>query len=143
MDLANEVKSGKVHTILLDEDTELELNENNLLVTMQGKEGYSFAGEGQIGVMLDTTITEELREEGYLREVLSKIQNIRKDSGFEVMDNIDLYVSGDKTVIDVIKKNEEQIKKETLALNIKYDEDVEYTELNINGLKLNMRVVKK
>ena len=110
---------------------------------MQGKEGYSFAGEGQIGVMLDTTITDELREEGYLREVLSKVQNMRKDSGFEVMDNIDLYVSGDKTVIDVIKKYEEEIKKETLALEVKYDDkNADYKEANINGLKLVMDVKK-
>ena len=63
---------------------ELELNSDNLLVMMQGKEGYSFAGEGEIGVMLDTTITKELKEEGYLREVLSKVQNMRKDSGFNL-----------------------------------------------------------
>ena len=144
LDLANTVKSGKGYVIMLDEDTELELNSDNLLVMMQGKDGYSFAGEGEIGVMLDTTITKELKEEGYLREVLSKVQNMRKESGFEVMDNIDLYVSGSKEVMDVIKANEQEIKKDTLALNIKYDEEnSNYKDMSINGLPLKIAVVKK
>lgn len=144
LDLANTVKSGKGYVIMLDEDTELELNSDNLLVMMQGKDGYSFAGEGEIGVMLDTTITKELKEEGYLREVLSKVQNMRKESGFEVMDNIDLYVSGSKEVMDVIKANEQEIKKDTLALSIKYDEEnSDYKDMSINGVPLKIAVVKK
>ena len=144
LNLANTVKSGKGYVIMLDEDTELELNSDNLLVMMQGKDGYSFAGEGEIGVMLDTTITKELKEEGYLREVLSKVQNMRKESGFEVMDNIDLYVSGSKEVMDVIKANEQEIKKDTLALSIKYDEEnSNYKDMSINGLPLKIAVVKK
>ena len=144
LDLANTVKSGKGYVIMLDEDTELELNSDNLLVMMQGKDGYSFAGEGEIGVMLDTTITKELKEEGYLREVLSKVQNMRKESGFEVMDNIDLYVSGSKEVMDVIKANEQEIKKDTLALSIKYEEEnSSYKDMSINGLPLKIAVVKK
>lgn len=144
LDLANTVKSGKGYVIMLDEDTELELNSDNLLVMMQGKDGYSFAGEGEIGVMLDTTITKELKEEGYLREVLSKVQNMRKESGFEVMDNIYLYVSGSKEVMDVIKANEQEIKKDTLALSIKYDEEnSNYKDMSINGLPLKIAVVKK
>ena len=144
LDLANTVKSGKGYVIMLDEDTELELNSDNLLVMMQGKDGYSFAGEGEIGVMLDTTITKELKEEGYLREVLSKVQNMRKESGFEVMDNIYLYVSGSKEVMDVVKANEQEIKKDTLALSIKYDEEnSNYKDMSINGLPLKIAVVKK
>ena len=144
LDLANTVKSGKGYVIMLDEDTELELNSDNLLVMMQGQDGYSFAGEGEIGVMLDTTITKELKEEGYLREVLSKVQNMRKESGFEVMDNIYLYVSGSKEVMDVIKANEQEIKKDTLALSIKYDEEnSNYKDMSINGLPLKIAVVKK
>ena len=56
--------------------TQIELTSENLLVTMQGKEGFAFAGEGEIGVVLDTTITPELKEEGYVREILSKVQNM-------------------------------------------------------------------
>ena len=77
MDLANTVKNGGVEYIEID-DTQIGLNAENLLVTMQGKEGFAFSGEGEIGVVLDTTITPELAEEGILREVLSKVQNMRK-----------------------------------------------------------------
>ena len=80
---------------------------------MNGLEGFAFAGEGEIGVLLDTTITEELKEEGHVREILSKVQNMRKDSGFEVADKIKLYVSGNEALEAVIKKFEDTIKKET------------------------------
>ena len=120
MDLANKVKAGKVETIFVD-DTEIALDSNNLLITMQGKEGYAFAGEGEVGVVLDTTITPELKEEGYLREILSKVQNMRKDKGFEVLDKINLYVSGNDMLEEVVKKYADEIKRETLALNIEYN----------------------
>ena len=72
MNLASTVKNGGVECIEID-NTEIELNANNLLITMQGKEGFAFSGEGEIGVVLETVITPELEEEGILREVLSKV----------------------------------------------------------------------
>ena len=144
MDLANKVKNGGVEYIEI-EDTQIELNSENLLITMQGKEGFAFSGEGEIGVVLDTTITPELEEEGILREILSKIQNMRKESGFEVLDRINLSVSGNKKIEKVIEKYEETIKHDTLADNIYYDKDgKEYVETNINGeiLKVNVEVIK-
>ena len=142
LDLANKVKSGEGYVIMLDEDLELELNSENVLITMDGKEGYSFAGKGTIGVVLETKITEELRKEGILREVLSKVQTTRKDSGFEVMDNINIYVSGDEDVLSVIKANEEQIKNDTLALKVSYEENEKAQEVSINGQKIKMFVEK-
>ena len=140
MDLANTVKNGGVEYIEID-DTQIGLNSENLLITMQGKEGFAFSGEGEIGVVLDTHITQELKEEGYVREILSKVQNMRKDKGFEVLDNINLYVSGNETLEKVIKENEELIKHDTLAVDIKYNETREsYVETNINGEKLNIDV---
>ena len=140
MDLANKVKAGKVETIFVD-DTEIALDSNNLLITMQGKEGYAFAGEGEVGVVLDTTITPELKEEGYLREILSKVQNMRKDKGFEVLDKINLYVSGNDMLEEVVKKYADEIKRETLALNIEYNTKRDtYTDTNINGEHMNLDV---
>ncbi len=140
MDLANTVKNGGVEYIEVD-DIQIGLNSENLLITMQGKEGFAFSGEGEIGVVLDTHITQELKEEGYVREILSKVQNMRKDKGFEVLDNINLYVSGNETLEKVIKENEELIKHDTLAVDIKYNETREsYVETNINGEKLNIDV---
>ncbi|MFD3158452.1 isoleucine--tRNA ligase [Haloimpatiens sp. FM7330] len=139
MELAQKIKTGEVVTADI-EGTEIEFNDKNLLVTMQGLGEYAFAGEGELGVVLDTTITEKLREEGHLREILSKVQNMRKESGFEVADKIKLYVSGSEIIKNVIKKFQDNIKKETLALEIIYDAEVQYNEVKINGEKLNMAV---
>lgn len=140
MDLANTVKNGGIEYIEI-EDTQIALNADNLLVTMQGKEGFAFSGEGEIGVVLDTTISSALKEEGFVREILSKVQNMRKDKGFEVLDNINLYVAGNTMLEEVIKKNEELIKHDTLAVNVLYNENKSsYTETNINGENLNIDV---
>ena len=140
MELATAVKNGETVTAKLG-DTEIELNAENLIVTMQGIEGFAFAGTGTLGVVLDTAITDELKEEGYVRELISKIQNMRKDKGFEVLDRITLYAEGNQTIIDVIDRNRATIKKETLTLYVVYNADrKEYTECNINGEKINIDV---
>lgn len=140
MELASKIRNGESVVAKLGE-TEIELNADNLLVTMEGIEGFAFAGTGTLGVVLDTTITEELKEEGYVRELISKIQNMRKDKGFEVLDRITLYVNGNKTLEDIIEKNKLEIKKETLTIEIVYNaERKEYTECNINGEKINIDV---
>ncbi|NLC87669.1 MAG: isoleucine--tRNA ligase [Clostridiaceae bacterium] len=144
MELALKIQNGEVEEITIGEET-IALNNENLLITMQGKDGFAFSGEGEIGVVLDTTITEELKEEGHLREILSKVQNMRKDSNFEVLDRINLYVSDNEMLEKVIDKFAEQIKKDTLANNIFYNEPREnYTETSINGekLKIDVEVVK-
>ena len=140
MDLANKVKNGGIEYIDVD-DTQIALTSENLLVTMQGKEGFAFAGEGEIGVVLDTTITPELKEEGYVREILSKVQNMRKDKGFEVLDKINLYVSENSMIEEIVKKFENEIKKETLTVKVVYNAKRDtYTEVNINGEKLMLDV---
>ena len=139
MELAQTVQNGRTVTIDVD-GTEIELNSENLLVTMQGLEGYAFAGAGEVGVVLDTTITEELREEGHVREMVSKIQNMRKESGFEVADKINLYIANNDKLIEVVKKYADVIKKETLTVEIVYNGEVEYTNFNINGESLDMAV---
>ena len=142
VDLANTIKNGGVDYIEI-EGTQIELDSNNLLVTMNGKEGFAFSGEGEIGVVLDTHITEELKEEGYVREVLSKVQNMRKDKGFEVLDHITLYVSGNDKVEKVIKKFEDSLKTDTLAEEVVYDKERNsYTQTNINGETLDIDVEK-
>ena len=142
MELAQKIKNGDVEYIQID-DVTIELNQDNLLVTMQGKEGFAFAGEGEIGVILDTNLTEELKEEGFVREVISKVQNLRKDSGFEVEDKITLFVSDNELLLDVIKKNQNKISKIVLANEILYNFDNDdYQEFSINGEKLKIAVRK-
>ncbi|MBA5851437.1 isoleucine--tRNA ligase [Clostridium sp. cel8] len=139
MELAQDINAGKTISIEV-EGNEIELNSENVLVTMKGLEGFAFAGEETIGIVLETEITEELKEEGNLREILSKVQNLRKDSGFEVADNIKLYVSGNDYLENIVKKFENQIKKETLSVEILYNEDVQYNDYKINGEKFKMAV---
>ena len=132
MDLATKVQSEGIEYIEL-EDVQIPLSSENLLITMHGKEGFAFSGEGEIGVVLDTHLTQELKEEGVLREVLSKIQNMRKDKGFEVLDRINIYVSKNDKIEEIIKKFEKTIKHDTLADNIFYNENRDsYTDVSIN-----------
>ena len=144
MELATKIQAKGIEYIEIEE-TQIELSSENLLVTMQGKDGFAFAGEGDMGVVLDTTITPELKEEGMLREVLSKVQNMRKDRGFEVLDRINLYVSGNKTVEEIVKKFEETIKHDTLADTVSYNVNRSTAdEISINGEKtlIDVEVVK-
>ncbi|MEQ8153981.1 MAG: isoleucine--tRNA ligase [Clostridiaceae bacterium] len=141
MELAQKIQSGGEEVITI-QGNDIVLNNENLLVTMQGLEGYAFAGEGSTGVVLDTAITEELREEGHLREIISKIQNMRKESGFEVADKINLYLAGNDMLKGVAEKFEQNIKKETLTEAIFFNENKDYSECNINGETLNMTVEK-
>jgi isoleucyl-tRNA synthetase len=139
MELAQSIQNGE--TVMINVDgTEIELNSENLLVNMQGLEGFAFAGEGQIGVVLETTISEELREEGHVREIISKVQNMRKESGFEVSDKIKLYLSGNDMLAAIVKSFDQFIMGETLAEEIIYNADKAVTEFNINGEKLNLAV---
>jgi isoleucyl-tRNA synthetase len=142
MELAQNVLAGKDVVLKIGEE-EISLNQDNLLVTMQGLEGFAFAGEGERGVVLDTTITPELKEEGYLREVISKIQNLRKDSGLEVSDRIEITLNSGELIADVFKKYEEIIARETLADKINYlPVEGETAEVNINGEMINLAVEK-
>ena len=137
MKLARRVDKGETVEITVA-GTEIGLSSENLLVTMQGLEGFAFSGEGELGVVLDTNITDELREEGNVREVISKIQTMRKEKGFEVADKIVLFVSGNEMIEDIIRKNSEHIMRETLTLDIRFGEEEESQEANINGEKLMM-----
>ena len=143
MDLAVKVQAGEIVYIEIEE-TQIALSSENLLITMQGKEGFAFAGEGDMGVVLDTHITEELREEGILREVLSKVQNMRKDRGFEVLDRINLYIQDENgIVVKDERKFEETIKHDTLSDNIIYGEARESAvETPINGERIMLDVEK-
>ena len=140
MELATKIKNGKNEYIEID-DIQIELNSENLLVTMQGIDGFAFSGEGEMGVVLNTNITEELREAGYLREILSKIQNMRKDKGFEVMDNINIYISGEDEFISIVRKYEDTIMKDTLAVAMFYNRtDRQLEEISINDVKIGLDV---
>ncbi len=143
MDLAQKINHGEDVIITID-DQEIVLNQENLLVTMQGLPGYAFAGEGELGIVLDTKLTDALKEEGDVREMISKIQNLRKESNFEVADKIALYVDGNDHLIRVMKDHEIHLKKEVLAVHVYYKESHQMEEFNINGetILMGVEVVK-
>ena len=99
-------------------------------ITSQDIEGWLVANEGALTVALDVTINEELRNEGIARELVNRIQNLRKDSGFEVTDRIDVYLQNDKQVSLAVEKNREYIKSETLTETLEIQEQVD------NGIEI-------
>ena len=129
-------------TITVDGNEEV-LEKDDLLIEAAQMEGYISDTDHGITVVLDTNLTPELIEEGFVREVISKIQTMRKDAGFEVMDHICVSMQDNDKIADIVKKNEEQIKSEVLANETKYDGAVGFTkEWNINGEKVMLGVEK-
>ncbi len=107
-------------------------------VRISAKEGFAVAMEGSVFTILDTTLTPELIDEGLARELISKVQQLRKQADFEMMDRIEITVSADEEVKEAIKKHEEYIKDETLADAILDGSDLE--EYDLNGHKTGIKV---
>ena len=120
------------------------LAEEDLLIEAAQMEGYVSDSDHGVTVVLDTNLTPELLEEGFVREVISKVQTMRKDAGFEVMDHIQLYVKDNDKVEDIVQKNEESLCSDVLADGVTYDEVSGFTkEWSINGEKVTLGVEKK
>ena len=117
--------------------TEAELEKEDLLIETAQVEGFESASDYGITVVLNTNLTPELIEEGFVREIISKIQTMRKDSGYEVMDNVILYQSGNDKIKEIIDKNKTQIMNEVLAVEIKLDTPCDnQKEWDLNGEKV-------
>ena len=124
-------------TITVDGKEEA-LEKDDLLIEAAQMEGYISDSDHGITVVLDTNLTPELLEEGFVREVISKVQTMRKDAGFEVMDHIRVSMQDNDKVKEIVQKNEAQIKSE-----ITYDKAAGFTkEWSINGEKVTLGVEK-
>ena len=122
---------------------EVSLGAEDLLITMAQKDGFAADADGNVTVVLDTKLSPELIEEGFVFEIISKLQTMRKDSGFEVMDRIEAAFSGNDKIEEVIKKNADAISDKVLANALKYEETFEGAkEWDINGEKLTISVKK-
>ena len=120
---------------------EIVLLEEDLLIDMAQMEGYVSESDHTITVVLDTNLTPELIEEGFVRELVSKIQTMRKEAGFEVMDKIRVYAKDNDKIVDIMKNHGDEIKSEVLAEDIVTGETKGYEkELNINSEKDTMAV---
>lgn len=130
-----------------NEDVEIELSgkkyqvkKEYLDVRISAKEGFDVEIDGNVFVVLDTEITKDLKDEGYAREFISKIQNLRKDSGFLVTDRIDIIYSSDDELSKSLEKFQDEIKSETLCDNLKREEiDKEETALNDKSIKIEVK----
>ena len=119
------------------------LYEEDLLITMTQQEGYVTEGDNEVTVVLNTNLTPELMEEGFVRELISKIQTMRKEAGFEVMDNIRISYRAEETIDRIFQSYGTQIQSEVLAVSIRSDAVKGYEkEWNINGEKVTLGVEK-
>ena len=119
------------------------LEKDDVLIEMTQKEGFVASSDKGITVVMDTNLTPELIEEGFVREIVSKIQTMRKDAGFEVMDKITVYVDGNDKLADLMVKNAEQIKSVVLADAIETGKTAGFTkDWDINGEKVVLAVEK-
>lgn len=116
--------------------TQVVLGEEDLLIESAQKPGFMAETEGDLTVVLDTNLTEALLEEGFVREVISKVQTMRKEAGFEVTDHIEFFYSGSGKAERIIRDNEEKIAPEVLADRIagaEADQEAYTKEWNVNG----------
>ncbi len=121
----------------------VKLTKDDLLIDIAQKPGYVAEADNTVTVVLDTNLTEELVEEGYVLELISKIQTMRKDSGFEVMDHIRVALNGNDKLSEVAARNEKAIADKVLAEEIVKNQELENTkEWNINGENVTIGVAR-
>jgi len=134
--------NGKINFMV--GDVNVELTKDDLLIDMAQKEGYVSEENNKMTVVLDTNLTEELIEEGFVYEVISKIQTMRKESGFEVMDHIAVAVTGNTKIEAVVMKNQEAIATKVLADSIVTEGTLSVSkEWDINGEKTTIGIEKQ
>ncbi len=122
---------------------EVALEKDDLLIEVAQKEGYVTEADNKITVVLDTNLTEELLEEGFVREIISKIQTMRKEAGFEVMDRITIYAKGNNKVEDILNRNKDAILNDVLADEVVTGSTEGYEKAwNINGEEVTLAVKK-
>ncbi|MBR2964918.1 MAG: isoleucine--tRNA ligase [Clostridia bacterium] len=124
-------------------DADVALTKDDLLIEMTKKEGFESLGDRGVTVVIDKNLTPELIEEGNVREIISKIQTMRKDSGFEVMDNIRISFSGNSEIEKIAERNSAEIADETLAKDVLFNTPLTFSkEWNINGESVTISVEK-
>jgi isoleucyl-tRNA synthetase len=123
-------------------DVVAELSRDDLLIDMTQKAGYESFADNGITVVIDTNLTEELIEEGIVREIISKIQTTRKDSGFEVMDHIRIGISGNEKLASILEKNKAEVCEILLCDELSNEVDENAKEWNINGENVTISVTK-
>ncbi len=140
-ELMDRLKAGSIKFTI--EDVEIELFEEDVLIETKQKEGFMAQSNNGVTVILDTTLTEDLIEEGYVREIVSKIQTMRKDAGFEVLDTITVAITGNDKLKAIIEKSETEVKEDVLCTSLGFEAlDGHSKEWDINGENVTITVKK-
>ncbi|MCG4565668.1 isoleucine--tRNA ligase [Anaerosalibacter bizertensis] len=133
-------KEGK---LLLDLDGEqIEIEKDYVLINISAKEGFNVSTGKNLFVILDTTLTKELLNEGYAREFISKVQQMRKNNGYEMLDNINIYYNGDNEIEKAVEEYKDYIMKETLALSIEKVKEDSFEKQDLNGHETGIKLEK-
>ena len=136
------LSSGAIRFAAKD-GTEVSLIREDLLIESTKKDGYITEEDGKYTVVLDTNLTEELKEEGFLREIISKVQTMRKEAGFEVTDRIRLFAKGNEKLISLMRKSEKELSTAVLAESLVFGECKGYEkDWDINGENVCLSVEK-
>lgn len=137
-----ELKEAGKLTLTFD-GQEAVFEEADLLIDTTQLEGYVSEGDNTVTVVLDTNLSEELIEEGFVREIISKVQTMRKEAGFEVMDRITVFVKDNEKIAELMKKNQARIQSEVMAEDTVFGSTDGYEkEWNINKEKVILAVKK-
>ncbi|MBR4513544.1 MAG: isoleucine--tRNA ligase [Lachnospiraceae bacterium] len=121
-------------------DVEVSLAEEDLLIETAKSEDFVTEGDNYVTVVLETALTPELIEEGFVREIISKVQTMRKEADFEVTDRINVYVDGNEKITGIMEKNASEIKRVVLGDEFKAGTTANSKEWNINGEKVTLGV---
>ena len=133
----NKIKAGYFKMNFLGE--EIDVTEDMILTTLKNKKGYCAASNGKTSIVLDTSLTEDLILEGLAREVVRKVQSLRKEADFVITDHINLYYHGDEMFDKMLASYDEYIKNETLADSLVEDQNIE-KDMELNDIVVGLRV---
>ena len=133
----NKIKAGYFKMNFLGE--EIDVTEDMILTTLKNKKGYCAASNGKTSIVLDTSLTEDLILEGLAREVVRKVQSLRKEADFVITDHINLYYHGDEMFDKMLASYDEYIKNETLADSLVEDQNIE-KNMELNDIVVGLRV---
>ena len=134
-----ELEAGGKYVLKVGDD-DMKIEKDFVDVRIDAKEGFAVAMENNLFVILDTNLDADLIDEGFARELISKVQQLRKQKGLEMMDNISITIAADDEISAAVKKHKDYIMKETLALKLEENDAPE--EFDLNGHKTGIAVEK-
>ncbi|WP_425449363.1 isoleucine--tRNA ligase [Dethiothermospora halolimnae] len=138
-EVAPKLENGEKLTINIDGE-DFEIDKELVDIRISAKEGFTVSMENNLFVILDTTLTDELINEGYAREFISKVQQMRKNNNYEMMDNIKIYFDGDDDIAKAIDIHNDYIKEETLAVDIEKVSDDSLEKYDLNDHETGIKV---